>query len=70
MPLNTEDNEWLFEAMAQALDRVGAQQSALLLAKFSMLLANQIGERAVVEEALQTALAHLSPIDANQPKLP
>ncbi len=65
MPLNTEDNEWLFDALAQAVDRVEAQQSSLLLAKFSLLLANQVGERALVAQALQSALAHLKSIEPN-----
>ncbi len=59
MPLNTDDNDWLFDAMAQAIDRVGVEHSGLLLAKFAMLLSNQIGERPLVEQSLNTALAHL-----------
>jgi hypothetical protein len=59
MTMNTEDNEWLFDAMAQAIDQVGPERSALLLAKFAMLLSNQIGERSTVEKALQSALTHL-----------
>jgi Protein of unknown function (DUF2783) len=65
MPLNTDDHEWLFDALAQAVDSVTAQQSSLLLAKFSMLLANQVGERALVEQALHRALAHLQSIEPN-----
>lgn len=59
MPLNTDDNEWLFDAMAQAIDQAGADQTQLLLAKFAMLLANAVGDRAAVEQALKTAQAHL-----------
>ena len=63
MTMNTEDNEWLFDAMAQAIDQVGAERSALLLAKFAMLLSNQIGERNTVEKALQSGKDVLFDID-------
>jgi Protein of unknown function (DUF2783) len=59
MPLTTEDNEWLFDAMAQAVDQADAEQTPLLLAKFAMLLANAVGDRGAVELALTTAQAHL-----------
>ncbi len=65
MPLDTDDNDWLFEAMAQAIDRAGAAQTELLLAKFAMLLANLQSERAPVELALKQAIANLHSIDPN-----
>jgi type III secretory pathway component EscT len=59
MPLATEHNEWLFDAMAQALDEVDSRHHGLLLAKFSMLLANAVGDHEVVAAALRTSLEHV-----------
>ena len=59
MTLTTEDHEWLFDALAQALDQVGPERGSLLLAKLSMLLADAIGDRAAIELALATALEHI-----------
>ena len=59
MALSTDDNEYLFDALAQAIDRVGPLQAPLLLSKLVLLLANRIGERSVVDQALSQAQMHL-----------
>ena len=60
MPLSVQANERLYDALADAIDAVGPAQEALLLTKLALLLANQIGDEAVVDTALATAQAQLS----------
>jgi Protein of unknown function (DUF2783) len=59
MALTTEDNEHLFDALAQAVDRAGPAQAQLLLAKLVLLLANQIANYGMFEQALIEAEKHL-----------
>ena len=59
MPLTTEDNEHVFDALAQAVDRAGPAQAPLLLAKLVLLLANRISNRGAFEQALIEAEKHL-----------
>ncbi len=60
MPLSVEANERLYDALAQAIDAAGPEQEALFLTKLTLLLANKIGDEAVVGTALATAQAQLS----------
>lgn len=60
MPLSVDANERLYDALAQAVDAAGPAQEALLLTKLALLLANQIGDEAVVDTALATAQAQLA----------
>ena len=60
MPLPTPDNELLFDRLAQAVDAAGPR-GPLLLAKFALLLANEVGDRARVDRALEEARRHLDP---------
>ena len=60
MPLSVEANERLYDALAGAIDAAGPAQEALFLTKLTLLLANQIGNEAVVDTALATAQAQLS----------
>ena len=59
MALSTDDNEYLFDALAQAIDRVGPLQAPLLLSKLVLLLANRLGDRSAVDHALSQAQLHL-----------
>jgi Protein of unknown function (DUF2783) len=59
MALTTDDNEHLFEALAQAVDRAGPAQAQLLLAKLVLLLANQLANCGTFEQALIEAEKHL-----------
>ena len=59
MPLSVEANERLYDALAQAIDAAGPEQEALFLTKLTLLLANKIGDEAVVDTALATAQAQL-----------
>ena len=61
MPLSIEANERLYDALAQAIDAAGREREALLLTKLALLLANEIGEEAVVNQALALATSHLTP---------
>lgn len=60
MPLSVEANERLYDALAQAIDAAGPEQESLFLTKLALLLANQIGDEAVVDTALAIAQAQLS----------
>lgn len=68
MPLPTPDNEALFDRLAQAVDAAGPQ-GPLLLAKFALLLANEVGDRARVDRALEEARRHLD-LDPPGPRTP
>lgn len=57
MSLSIDANERLYDALAEALDRVGPANQALYLTKLALLLANRIGDEAAVNEALQAAAA-------------
>jgi len=57
MSLSIDANERLYDALAEALDRVGPANEALYLTKLALLLANRVGDEAAVNEALQAAAA-------------
>jgi Protein of unknown function (DUF2783) len=57
MSLSIDANERLYDALAEALDRVGPANEALYLTKLALLLANRVGDEAAVYEALQAAAA-------------
>lgn len=52
--------EQVYECLAEAIDTVGKEQEALLLAKLCMLLANQVADLERVKEAIATAQQNLS----------
>ena len=59
MILSTEANERLYDALAEAIDRVGPTQESLFLTKLVLLLANRAGDEAAFEQALGIALKEL-----------
>ena len=54
-----EDFEAVYEALAAALDRAGADKHALYLTKVVLMLAHMSGDRAAVEAALERCLEDL-----------
>jgi hypothetical protein len=59
MSLSIDSNERLYDTLAEALDRVGPAQESLFLTKLVLLLANQLGDEAAVNEAITAALEPL-----------
>ena len=55
MSLSVEANERLYDALAEAIDRVGAGHEAPHLIKLVLLLANRLGDAGAVEEAVAEA---------------
>ena len=51
--------EVVYDALADAIYQVGTDKESLFLTKLVLLLANQVGEQAQVEEAIATALRDL-----------
>ena len=61
MPLSVEANERLYDALALAIDAAGPEREALLLTKLALLLANEIGDEAAVNQAVALAASQLAP---------
>lgn len=51
--------EAVYDALAEALNQVGVEQESLFLTKLVLLLANQLGNQAEIEQAIHTALQDL-----------
>ncbi|WP_298610426.1 DUF2783 domain-containing protein [uncultured Thiothrix sp.] len=51
--------EVVYDALAEAINQVGTEQESLFLTKLVLLLANQVGNQAQVEQAIHTALLDL-----------
>lgn len=51
--------EVVYDALAEAINQVGTDKESLFLTKLILLLANQVGEQAQVEQAISTALCDL-----------
>ncbi|TNE67831.1 DUF2783 domain-containing protein [Celeribacter ethanolicus] len=54
------DLETVYEALAEDIDRVGPEKSALFLSKLALLLAQDIGTAAPVLARIKEASAHLT----------
>lgn len=61
MPKNmtTAELERVYDLMAEGVDRAGADQAPLFLAKLAFALANRLGDGAAVERAIEAALRDL-----------
>lgn len=57
--LSIADLESVYDALAQAIDRVPADRSPLFLTKLALLLAREVGDRERVTRAVEAALADL-----------
>lgn len=51
--------EQVYDTLAQAIDQAGPERSALFLTKLSLLMANALGDPALVEQLVQSALLDL-----------
>lgn len=61
MSLSTEANERLYDALAQAIDRVGPENEALFLTKLALLLANQLADENALGIAIRAAHSQIDP---------
>jgi Protein of unknown function (DUF2783) len=59
--LNLEDADAVYAAIAEAHRGLSAEASAALNARLVLLLANHVGDRSVIEEALAVARQDASP---------
>lgn len=57
--LAVSELEVVYDALAEAINQVGIEQESLFLTKLVLLLANQLGDQAQVEQAISTALHDL-----------
>lgn len=55
---NIADPDGFYEALIEAQRDLGDEQADMLLAKLVLILANQVGEREVLDEALALARAN------------
>ncbi|MFI0397595.1 MAG: DUF2783 domain-containing protein [Thiolinea sp.] len=53
--LTLNELEAVYDALAEALNQVGTEKESLFLTKLALLLANQLGDQAQVEQAITTA---------------
>lgn len=51
--------EAVYDALAAAINQVGSTNESLFLSKLALVLANQMGDQAMVEQAIQIALQDL-----------
>lgn len=57
---SVEDLENIWERLAEAIDRAGAEREVLFLSKLALLLANDLRNPARVNELIETALRNLT----------
>lgn len=57
--LSTAEMEQVYDQIAEAIDRAGAEKTPLFLAKLSLALANLLGDRVLVSQAIEAALRDL-----------
>lgn len=57
--LTITDLEAVYDALAQAIDRVPADRSPLFLTKLALLLAQEVGDHGRVTRAIEAALRDL-----------
>jgi hypothetical protein len=51
--------EAVYDRIAEAVDRVGAEQAPLFLSRLCLLLADQLGEYGEIEEHIREAERHV-----------
>lgn len=57
--LNTADLELVYDRLATAIDQVGEEKTALFLSKLALALANLVGDRTRIDQAIDGALRDL-----------
>lgn len=65
-----EDFENVYERLASAIDRAGPDNEALFLAKLVLLLAQCLGDAAVVATSIEAALRDLPDQSLGSPEMP
>lgn len=68
-PLSIPQLEQVYDTLAEAIDRAGPDHTELFLTKLCLLLANQIGDDAVVAHQVQAALEDLKNLAVGAVKL-
>jgi hypothetical protein len=58
-PLTTPQLEQVYDALAQAIDQAGPEHTELFLTKLCLLMANALGDDALVEVLIESALKDL-----------
>ncbi|TXH70870.1 MAG: DUF2783 domain-containing protein [Thiothrix sp.] len=58
-PLALAELEAVYDSLAAALNQIGLEQESLFLTKLVLLLANQVGNQAQVEQSIEAALLDL-----------
>lgn len=53
--LAIEDLETVYDQLAEAIAEAGEAREALFLTKLALLLANELGDRMLIEAAIQSA---------------
>ena len=61
MSLSTEANERLYDALAEAIDRVGPKNEALFLTKLTLLLANELADENAFGTLIRVAFNQIEP---------
>ena len=57
--LNITQLEQVYDTLAQAIDQAGPEHTELFLSKLRLLLANALGDEALIERLVQSALRDL-----------
>lgn len=57
--LNIDGLETVYDALATAIDQAGADKAQLFLVKLALLNANALGDAALVQQQIATALLDL-----------
>jgi hypothetical protein len=58
-PMPFEDLEAAYETLATAIDSAGEQREALFLTRLALLLSHELGDIALFQNAIRTALEGL-----------
>jgi hypothetical protein len=58
-PMPFEDLETAYETLATAIDSAGEQREALFLTRLALLLGHELGDIALFQNAIRTALEGL-----------
>lgn len=69
VPLPFERLEQVYEALAAAIDRAGADKEALFLAKLALVLAQRAGEGVDFDDCVTVALRDLEQVGPEADKL-
>lgn len=65
--LNIPDADGFYEALTQAHDGLGESQSHVFLASLALLLANQIGDQAILLDCIRAARDSVAGVPSTHP---